>query len=251
MHTISMKGGSAMLLALQLAWSAAAGAQDARAEVQVKVCAAPQQAIQALQLQPAKRPRTRMWLFDTPAFALQQQGLLVRLRDDGHRIELTTKAKVPSCAQVDRASLGRHGKCETDLHGSHVQDAVSISRRLKKDAAAALMDGDATQAAARLPGLLAPEQRALLDTHAAASIPGLRRYGPAAVALYDWPGTGAEVEVWTLPGLPPLMEISQKSTAADAPALRQRLEQQITASGLPLCEDQSSRTPARLKALAG
>lgn len=239
------------LFLLALASTGSAAAQHARAEVQIKVCAEPQQAIAALRLAPAKRPRMRVWLFDTPVFALQQQGVLVRLRDDGHRVELTTKARVQSCSQVDRGSLGSDGKCETDLHGGNVQDAVSISSRLKKEAANAVKAADAAQAVELLPGLLTPGQRALLDAHAAGPAAALRRYGPAAVQIYDWPGTGAEVEIWTLPGLPPLMEISQKSTAAEAPALRQRLEQQIVAGGLPLCADQGSRTPARLKALAG
>jgi len=241
----------AALLSLALASAGPAGAQDARAEVQVKVCSTPQQAITALRLKPAKRPHMRMWLFDTPAFALQQQGVLVRLRDDGRRVELTTKAKVRSCAQIDPGSLGRHGKCETDFHGGHSQDAVSISSRPKSHQATAILKADAGYAATLLSHLLTPEQGALLEAHARGVTAGLRRYGPAEVALYDWPGTGAEVEVWTLPGLPPLMEISQKSTVAEAPALRQRLEQQIVAGGLPLCTDQGSRTPARLKALAG
>jgi len=238
-------------LMLALTSSGTAAAQRALAEVQVKVCSAPQQAITALRLAPAKRPRMRVWLFDTPAFALQQQGVLVRVRDDGRRVELTIKARVRSCTQMDPRTLGRHGKCETDLHGEHVQDAVSISSRPRQLQATALLEAEAAYAATLLPDLLTPEQRALLDTHASGLTTGLRRYGPATVDLYDWPGTSAEVEVWTLPGLAPLIEVSQKSTPADAPALRTRLEQQVAAGGLALCDDQRSQTPARLKALAG
>lgn len=241
----------AFVLSLVFASSCPEAAQHVRAEVQVKVCSTPQQAIAALGLKPAKRPQMRVWLFDTPAFALQQQGVLVRMRDDGRRIELTTKARVRSCAQIDQRALGRQGKCETDLHGDHVQDAVSISSRPKSHQATALLKAEAEYAGTLLPRLLTPDQSALLDAHARGMTAGLRRYGPAAVELYDWPATGAEVEVWTLPGLASLMEVSQKSTVAEAVTLRQRLERQITAGGLALCADQGSRTPARLKALAG
>lgn len=246
-----MKDGRRFAVILALAAAGGVAAQQRAAEVQVKVCSEPQQAISALRLAAAKPSHMRVWLFDTPAFSLQQRGLLVRLRDDGRRVELTVKARVENCARVDARTLGARGKCETDLHGNHVQDAVSVSGRPRKAQARELIDADATAAAALLPAALTAEQRALIESQGGLQATGLKRYGPAPVVLYDWPGTEAEVEVWTLPNTPPLMEVSQKSTATAAPALRQRLEQQLAAAGLTLCADQASRTPARLKALAG
>lgn len=246
-----LAGPLSLTLLLTLAPVGSPAAQPARAEVQVKVCTPPPQAIAALKLKPAKRPSTRMWLYDTPTFGLQQKGVLVRVRDDGRHVQLTTKARVPACSQVDPRTLGSDGKCETDLHGEHVQDAVSISSRLRSHQATALLAADAAYAAALLPSLMTPEQRALLLARAGGIPAGLRRLGPATVALYDWPATGAEVEVWALPGLEPLIEASEKTAAAEAPALQRRLEQQVTAVGLTLCADQGSRTPARLKALSG
>jgi hypothetical protein len=231
---------------LTLAGMGAAAAPDARAEVQINLCAAPADIARRLQLGPAGTLES--WYFDSADLALSARGFVVRLRTGDGAPSLTLKAADQDCAAVKPELLPRgEGKCEYDFHGPHPKGAVSLSRDLSREAARELIDGRLA-----LEQALSPAQIRFLQAAGSWPLPaGLQRMGPVAIRAYRRADAKYVVEAWTLPGGEPFVEISEKARLAGAPAVLSRLEAMLDRAGVARCADQSSQARRKLEAMTG
>jgi hypothetical protein len=210
-------------------------------EVQLNVCAPPQAVVTALALRPHP-PVTEVWLFETPALALANAGVRLRLRmRDGAAPELTAKFANADCRAAPKHGAG---KCEADLHGDALVDTLSLTQSLSRDAAAALVRDPGT-----LPAYLAPAQRRALEQRIGAWPAAVRALGPMRVAAYVPRARDFVVEAWTLPDGTELTEASKRVSHPEAVAEAARLAGRLSAAGVALCADQSSQSDAKLRAL--
>ncbi len=235
-----------------------ARAVESQAEVQINLCSTPAQVIGALKLA-EKGKSTTVWLFDSPALALNQAGLRLRLREQGKTSELTLKVAGQNCATVASTLLQPDGKCEADLHGDALDDVVSLTRRLDARGRAALLAPDARRGAPLVGALattLDARQRTLLAKQrgvaaGAALLPqDIARLGPSTVRAYRGTDRAYEVEVWSLPGGQQFVELSDKVRRDAALARRAELTGQLTAAGVVICPDQDSQARNKLELLA-
>ena len=236
----------ALLATAALMYPVTAAPNAPRAEIQVNLCGDPARIIERLQLKAHASVRA-VWYFDTPDLALRARGIVFRLRDNREGADLTLKAAGQECATVPSALLPRaEGKCENDWHGTHVQGAVSLSRRLDSTDAMALREGPAALAAA----LSASQVRFLRERLGAWPLPpGIGALGPVTLQEYR-PQQGAyTVEVWTVPPATTFVEISQKSADASAARVRDELLARLARANVEVCADQSSRADDKLEQL--
>jgi hypothetical protein len=233
-------------------------AAESQAEIQINLCSDPAQVVSRLKLAETGKPAT-VWLFDTATQELHRGGLRLRLRERGKRSELTLKAAGLDCAKVDPAWLKPDGKCESDLHGDSLDDVVSLTRPVDRQARAVLLAPDAGRGAALESALgtgLDARQRELLAgrRHAAAGAAPLpqdiARLGPSTVKAYQRAARSYLVEVWTLPRGEQFVELSQKVRREVALARRVELLTEIAAKGVVICTDQDSQAQKKLAILA-
>jgi hypothetical protein len=221
-------------------------AAQAAVEVQVNVCGAPAEVVPALA--PGIRPQRRdVWYFDTRDLALLERGAVFRLRIESDRAELTLKAARQECAAVPRELLP-HGdaKCELDLHGGAMRGAVSISRRLRANEAAALTAGRSALATA----LNEAQVRFLRERLQAWPLPAdVVALGPVALRGYRSAKSRDTLEVWTLPDGTSTLEISQKTDAVHVAKVHEALLARLARAGVAACADQSSRAEDKLRTL--
>ena len=235
-----------------------ARAVDFQAEIQINLCSAPGQVIRALQLS-KKGKATTVWLFDSPALALNQRGFRLRLREKGKNAELTLKVAGQNCASVEAGLLQPDGKCEADLHGDSLEDVVSLTRQLDAQNRGKLLAPEAARGAP-LAAVLAAEldrnQRSALAAgrgvvSGAALLPeDIARLGPSRVRAYHSANEAHVVEVWTLPGGQQFVELSEKTRRDTALARRTVLIQKLSASGVVICSDQDSQAKIKLAILS-
>jgi hypothetical protein len=189
----------------------------------------------------------QVWLFDDDALALYDRGLRLRLRVAQQRGELTVKVADQDCAQfAARGVPPDEGKCEVDLHGAKAAGAVSLGRDLDAVAARDLVAGRLPLAEA-----LGPTQIGYLRAVPGAwPLPGdVRAYGPQRVARYRTKDKRYDVDVASLPGGETFIEIARKVPVAEAAALRDGLEADMTRAGVAVCADQSAQARNKLRAL--
>src|SRR5438445_2519811 len=118
------------------------GAEAAQAEVQIGLCAPPDQIVRALELRPHDTP-INVWQFDDAALTLYGRGLRLRLRvaADGRSV-LTLKVANQDCAQLDPERVPPdEGKCEYDVYGASTAGAVSLNRNLSAKSTSDLLAG--------------------------------------------------------------------------------------------------------------
>jgi hypothetical protein len=215
-------------------------------DVQMSLCDAPQKVEQALALEPHGKP-TEVWLFDDPALTLYGKGLRIRLRGARHGMELTLKAANQNCAWLPAGALPPgEGKCEYDLHGDKVAGALSLTRKLDRHAAKALLDQPRALANA-----LSPAQTKFLQSTAGAwpLASDLRAHGPTQVRSFRTKGTRYAVDISTLPGGEDFIEISTKVPLADQAAVRAQMQADLAQAGVAVCADQSAQAGNKLEAL--
>lgn len=222
-------------------------APDARAEVQINLCAEPATIIRALALEPDGKGPLEAWYFESNDLGHYGRGAVLRLRLGARERELTLKAADQDCSRIDPALLpAAEGKCEYDLHGSDFKGAVSLSRNLDESTARDLL-------AARMPlaDALSPAQiRYMRDGLSAwPPAPDLRRLGPVRIESYRPADRRFVVELWQLPGGERYGEISRKAKAEDALRVRRELEAELSRAGVSPCADQASQAASKLRAL--
>ena len=219
----------------------------APAEVQINVCGDARHIVEALALRADPLAR-EVWYFDTGDRALFSRGVVFRLRVGKVTPELTMKIARQDCPALPTGALPRsEGKCEYDWHGESAVGAVSLSRVLTANDATALRDGRTPLAAM----LSAAQARFLREQLGIWPLPGgIAPIGPATLQAYR-PAMGRYVvEVWTLPAGSPYIEISRKSTNADAPRVRDELLALLSHAAVDVCSDQASRAEEKLRLLA-
>jgi|SRR5450755_2519858 len=218
-----------------------------RAEIQIGLCAPPDQIVQALALRPRGAP-IKVWLFDDPALTLYQRGLRLRLRVADDRSEFTLKVADQDCARPDPRVVATtsEGKCEYDVHGTTMAGAVSITRRLSTESTGDLIAGRAAPAQS-----LSPAQinylREVIGLWPLA--PGLRALGPTQVQTYRTKGGPYDVDISQLPAGEQYVEISRKVPVPDAARAMGKLEAALSRAGLEMCADQSAQAVNKLRAL--
>jgi len=218
----------------------------ARAEVQVNVCSDTRNVVAALALRADPLAR-EVWYFDTAERALFSRGVVFRLRVGHGAPELTMKVARQDCPAQPVGALPRgEGKCEYDWHGETAHGAVSLSRALTANDAMALREGRTPLAAV----LSAAQVRFLREQLGISPLPaGVAPIGPATLQAYRPAKDRYVVEVWTLPAGSPFVEISRKSTNADAPRVREELLALLSRAGVEVCSDQASRAEEKLRLL--
>lgn len=229
--------------------SSHADATEARAEIQINLCAPPQDVIQALALRPDAAGPTEVWYFDTPGLDFSSRGIVFRLRRGDRKPELTLKVASQDCAGVDPERIpAGEGKCEYDNHGAVFSGTVSLDRTLDDTTAEALIEG-------RLPlgKVLTSAQRAYLRdaTANASSMTAIRPIGPLKIRQFRKEKAGYDVNVWTLPAGETSVELSQKEPFKDVLRRRAELLAMLSHAGIALCRDQGGQGIDRLRILLG
>lgn len=217
------------------------------AEVQINLCSAPAEVVDALQLKPVPAADYEVWYVETADLALLRNGVVVRLRIKANAAELTLKFADQECARIAPALLpARQSKCEYDVRGSTAVGAVSISKALSDDQVRALIADPGG-----LPALLDPAQVEFLRQRASLwPLPApLVRLGPIHVQTYRRKGEAFVVEDWRLPSGWRFMELSQKTILSSAAGLTIELQSRLTQHRVAMCTDQGSPAAAKLQDL--
>ena len=246
--------GAAAIAALVVAASAVSlgsatvPEQTGRAEIQVNLCDPHVQIVRALSLTADPARALEIWYFESPGLVQSALGVVFRLRIGSKGRVLTLKAPAaPDCARLDPSLLpAGQGKCESDVHGESIKDAVSLDTALDDKTVRGLLDGSVA-----LASVLSPAQTRYLQTIAGAwpLAADLRRLGPTRVETLTPKGGPFVVEAWQLPGGQRFIEASRKVARADVPRFRAELLAQLATAGVTLCPDQSSQSAAKLRAL--
>jgi len=221
-------------------------AELAPVELQVSLCAPPDEIVRALDLRPSGDP-LEVWLFDDDALSLYARGLRLRLRMAGPRAQLTLKVANQDCAQLKAEHLPRgEGKCEYDLHGDQVAGAVSLETVLDAGRARRLVEGREPAGQA----LSAAQNRYLREVVRAWPLPpDLRALGPVEVLRYRTADKRYDVDVSRLPGGERYVEIARKVPRADAERAHGALLAAVARAGVALCPDQSAQAETKLRTL--
>ena len=172
---------------------------------------------------------------------------MFRLRVGDGAPELTMKIARQDCPALPAGALPRgEGKCEYDWHGETAHGAVSLSRVLTANDAAALREGRTPLAAM----LSCAQARFLREQLGIWPLPaGIAPIGPTTLQGYR-PAKGRYVvEVWTLPAGTSYVELSRKSTNADASRVREELLALLSRAAVDVCSDQASRAEEKLRLL--
>ena len=222
------------------------GAPAPRAEIQIGLCAPPDQIERALDLRPRGAP-IEVWLFDDAALTLFGRGLRLRLRAAQSRSEFTLKVADQDCARLDpKAVPSGEGKCEYDVHGARVAGAVTLTRILNARDAADLVAGRLSPAQ-----VLSPSQiRYLREVVGVWPLPpGIRGLGPIQLRTYRAKGGSYDVDVSRLPAGEQYVEISRKVAVGDASRAMGALETDLSRAGVTVCADQSAQAVNKLRSL--
>ena len=174
------------------------------------------------------------------------RGVVVRLRISDKESELTLKFARQNCLAINLELLPTdQAKCEYDMHGEKLEGAVSISRSLESQQVDDLLNGSAA-----LVDFLSPVQERYLQEGADVwPLPsGLKILGPGTIDTYKKKGQPFTVEIWQLQSGLRTIEISQKSTVADARSVEVHLKEILAGSQVKICEDQSSQAGRKLQA---
>jgi hypothetical protein len=222
-------------------------ASEPRAEIQINLCARPQDVIHGLALQPDDAGPTEVWYFDTPGLEYARRGLVFRLRRGDRKPELTLKVTNQDCTQIKAAWIPKgEGKCEYDNHGALFSGTVSLMHTLDDKAAQALMAG-------RLPlkKALGEAQIAYLRDVVSAwpLVSAIRPLGPIKIQQYRAKNAHFDVNVWQLPAGETTIELSEKTTFKDVLHRRSDLLALLSRTGIALCPDQAGQGIDRLKIL--
>ena len=216
----------------------------ARVDIQAALCASPELLKPALNLQPSGPP-LNVWLFDDAALHLFEKGLRIRLREGKKGAELTLKAANQDCAHLAPGVMRKgQGKCEYDDHGGHIAGALSLSRKVDATLTADLAAGRKPLASA----LSKAQIRLLQSVPGAWPQPeGMRALGPTQVSSYQ--SVRYAVDFSELPGGERFIEISRKGKVQQAESIRQHMNDDLAAAGMPLCADQSAQAVNKLRPL--
>ncbi len=230
--------------ALLLAATPLFAASEARAEVQINLCAASDVIVRALNLRPAESSES--WYFESPGRVHGRRGHVFRLRTGSSDPQLTLKVANQDCAAIKPDLLPpNEGKCEYDIHGVKPVGAVSLSRSLSAESARALIEGKTA-----LADVLSPAQVRYLQATGGWPLAGdIKRLGPVRIRAYRSTGVKYVMEAWTLPGDEHFVELSQKTSLPAAAALQADLESMLDRASVPRCADQSSQAAAKLDAM--
>src|SRR4029077_8468342 len=124
------------------------------AEVQINLCAPPEEILRRLSLSTDPDRRREIWYFESPTLEEYVKGIVFRLRLGANERRLTVKARIADCAQVDASLLrAAGGKCEADVHGEKMQIVASLEADLDEKTVRGLLDGRVS-----LPSALSPAQ---------------------------------------------------------------------------------------------
>ena len=222
------------------------GATATRAEIQIALCAPPDQIEHALDLRSRGAP-IKVWLFDDAALTLFGRGLRLRLRMADGRSELTLKVADQDCARLDpNAVPSGEGKCEYDVHGTRMAGAVSLTRSLGARSAGELVAGRVTVAQV----LSASQIGYLRDVVGMWPLPpGIAALGPLQVRTYRTKGKPYDVDITRLPAGEEYVEIARKVPMADANQATRALEAELSRAGIAMCADQSAQAVNKLRSL--
>jgi len=230
-------------------WAAAAdpppGAKGALAEIQIGLCAPPDQIVEALDLRPRGTP-IEVWQFDDAALTLLGRGLRLRLRVAAdRRSEFTLKVADQDCARLAPKLVPRgEGKCEYDAYLASTAGAVSLTRSLSAKSTNDLLAGRITPAQ-----VLSPSQiRYLREVVGVWPLPpGIRGLGPMQLRPYRTKDKLYDVD--QLPGGDQYAEISRRVLLADATRTMGVMKADLSRAGIEMCADQSSQAVSKLRAL--
>jgi hypothetical protein len=244
--TIAARSAALAAILFTAGASAASSQEPPTAEVQINVCAPPEEIIRRLSLSPDPDRRREIWYFESPALEEYAKGLVFRLRLGAGERRLTLKTRVADCGDVDASLLraGR-GKCEADFRGDKVQTVVSLEKDLEEKTVQGLLDRRVGLASA----LSSAQVRYLETTRAWPLAKDLRPLGPIRVDSHR-PAKGKLVaELWRAPGGQQWAEVSQKTETVDADRVRNKMLEELSKADLKPCVDASSPAESKLRAL--
>src|SRR5262249_16783498 len=154
-----------------------------RAEVQINLCAPPEEILRRLSLPSRPAESREIWYFESPSLEQFARGTVFRLRLGPNERVLTLKASPAACPHRDPPLLPQaQGKCEYDVHGDSSRGAVSLDADLDEATVRSLLAGRTA-----LGDALSPAQVRYLKASAGGwpLAANLRPLGPVHVDTYQ------------------------------------------------------------------
>ena len=204
-----------------------------------------------LGLDPVEAQPRQVYFFDTPEFALNRAGLIVRARRiQGGRADTVVKLRPVDPAMID-AELKRSDsfKVEVDV----MPDGYFACSASYKGVATGQEVLDVVAGTKPIRSLFSKEQRTFYDAHAPAGIGmnSLIALGPilllrAKYAPKDFP-RGITVELWLWPDGKHVLEISTKAMPSEAFQVGMEFKAYLADNGVDLGAVQETKTRAAME----
>jgi hypothetical protein len=205
--------------------------------------------IQKLGLDPVEAEARQVFFFDTPSFALDKAGLVVRARRiQGGAGDTVVKRRPMDPATID-AELRRSASFKTEIDGVPGGFVCSGSLKGKCKGREVL---DAVGRTMPLDRLFSKEQRAFFRKHApkGTALGSLTAYGPIFVLKATlWPkklDRRLVVEMWLFPDGSRNLEISAKCEPSQVFNVNRELKEFLTDLGIEITGNQQTKTRAAM-----
>jgi hypothetical protein len=206
--------------------------------------------VKKLGIDPVEAEPRQVFFFDTPDFALDKAGVVVRARRiQGGGADTVVKLRPVDPAAVD-AELKRSAswKTETDfVPGGYVCSGSLKGKCTGKEVL------DAVAGKMPLPDLFSKEQRAFYAKHAPKGIAlrSLQAFGPIfLLKARKWSkeiGRRLVLEMWLFPDGSRNLEISTKAEPAEVFQVAEELKAHLTGLGIEITGNQQTKTRAAME----
>ncbi|GIE86039.1 hypothetical protein [Actinoplanes regularis] len=222
---------------------------DQAERVELKVVSSERQC-RSLEIERAAAQTRRVFFLDTPDLALYRNGLVVRIRDMGHRSDDAVVKLRPMASHTVPKWLRRQNALEVEIDAmpGHRVCSGSLKVRLGRGVVAR-----AGSAARPLTKLLAQPQRRLLAACGPddLALDDLVVFGPVEVQKYRFRPEGFDrrlaAERWTFPDGSTLLELSTRCPVGEAPEVAARLTDSLSAHGVSPARSQLTKTEMTLR----
>jgi hypothetical protein len=210
-------------------------------------------AAKALAIDPLEAQIRQVYFFDTPDLALNAAGVVLRARRiQGRDSDSTVKLRPLVPSEVEPAvRASAQFSVEVDAMPGGFVCSGSMKNTLPPDAVLRSVAGDRP-----LRKLFSKEQRAFFDGHTAAglAIDDLAVLGPVLVLKLRLKppelGRRLVVELWIYPDGSRVVELSTKSTPAEALRTAAQMRAFLASKAIPLSGEQQTKTKAALEFFA-
>jgi len=206
-------------------------------------------AVRALEMDPLEAELRQVFFFDTPDLALNQHGVIVRVRRTTRGDDSVVKLRpvVPSEISADLRSLKGFG-VEVDAMPGGFVCSGRMQRKMRAGKVKEALAGERS-----LTSLFDKKQRAFFADCApdGISIEDLTLLGPIMVMKLKFSPSGYDgrlvAELWLYPDGSRILELSTKAATTDAFEVAARTRQFLQQRGVDLAGEQQTKTRTALE----